>query len=154
MVATPSVKSIPRLAQRFIGEAAIVLREPDLADGGFQLDQRRANFLFDATALIGEFGLSLMERGFRLLDVSLYAAPLENRHVDGSHHRINAVIGNGSGSQHSVIGGEGSGGKALGARGGHHDFSGVDLALGGLQTPALLERLLDGGRRLRGPGAD
>ena len=29
-------------------------------------------------------------------------------------------------------------------RGGHHDLGGADLALGGLQIPAFLERLLNG----------
>ena len=44
----PRVKSIARLAQSFVGEAAIVFRQPNFADGGLQFDQSRADFLFDA----------------------------------------------------------------------------------------------------------
>ncbi len=138
------VKSVPRLAQGFIREAAIVFGEPDFADRGFQLDQRRADVLFDAAALIGEFRLALVESGLGLFDVGFHAAALIDGHVDGTDHRVHAVIGYGTGTEHSVIGGQRSGGKAFGARGGDHDFGGANLALGGLQIPAFLERLLHG----------
>ncbi len=52
------------------------------------------------------------------------------------------MIGNRSGAEHSIIRGQRSGGKTLGVRGRHHNFSGVDLALGGFEIPAFLERLL------------
>src|SRR5579862_4811926 len=47
------IKSIPGLAQRFVRETAIVLGEPNLADGGLQFDQGGTNLLLDAAALIG-----------------------------------------------------------------------------------------------------